>query len=54
MHTKLYSEILKGRNHLGDPAIDGTIILKLILKKQDVRVAPDSVCASVAGFVRTQ
>jgi hypothetical protein len=33
MHTKFYSEILKGRDHLGDLGIDRRITLKWILKK---------------------
>jgi hypothetical protein len=32
MHT-FYLEKLKGRDHLGDPGIDGRIILKCILSR---------------------
>jgi hypothetical protein len=35
---KWYVENLKGRDHLEDLSVDGNIILKLILKKQDLRV----------------
>jgi len=28
----------KGKNHLGDPDVDGRIILRLIFRKWDVRV----------------
>jgi hypothetical protein len=38
MHTKLCSEYLKETDLLGDLGIDGKILLKQILKKQDVRV----------------
>jgi hypothetical protein len=36
MYTKLWPENLKGRDHLGDPGIDGWTILKWNLKKQGV------------------
>jgi len=29
---------LRGRDHLGDPGVDGRIILRWIFRKQDVRV----------------
>jgi hypothetical protein len=38
MQTEVYSENLKGRSHLGDLGVDGMIILKMVLKKLDVRV----------------
>jgi len=28
----------KGKNHVGDPGVDGKIILRWIFKKRDVRV----------------
>jgi len=33
MHTKLWSEHLKGRDHLGDSAVDERIIFEWILEK---------------------
>jgi hypothetical protein len=33
MHTKFYSDNLKGRDHLGDRDVDGRAILKWILNK---------------------
>jgi hypothetical protein len=33
MHTKLWFENLKGRDHLEDLGVDGKIILELILGK---------------------
>jgi hypothetical protein len=36
IHTKCSPENLKGTDHFGYLDIDGRIILKLILKKQDV------------------
>jgi hypothetical protein len=38
MRTKFLLETLKGTDHLGDVGIEGSIILKWILKKQVVRV----------------
>jgi hypothetical protein len=38
MLAKYSSENLKGRDHLVDPPIDGTIILKLIYKKLGMHV----------------
>jgi hypothetical protein len=32
MHTKFYSENMKGRDHSGDLEVDGNIIIKCILK----------------------
>jgi hypothetical protein len=33
MHTKSYVKNLKGRDHMGDLDIDGSVILKWTLKK---------------------
>jgi hypothetical protein len=33
MHTKLYSKNVKGRDHLGDIAVGGGIIINCILDK---------------------
>jgi hypothetical protein len=41
---KLWSGNMKGRDHLEDLSIDGRLILKLILKRLDVRVQ--------TGFIR--
>jgi hypothetical protein len=38
VNTKSQSKNIKKRNHLGDLGVDGKIILKLILKKQGVRM----------------
>jgi hypothetical protein len=38
MHKKIWSEKLKRRYYLGDVNADTAIILKRILKKQDVRM----------------
>jgi hypothetical protein len=38
MHTKFQSENRKERDHLGGLGIHGRIILKWILKKQNVRM----------------
>jgi hypothetical protein len=38
MHKKCWSENTKGRDYLGDLGLDGTIVLKWILKKKGVRV----------------
>jgi hypothetical protein len=37
IHKKIWSGNLKGRDHLGDTGICGRIILKWILKKQNMR-----------------
>jgi hypothetical protein len=34
---------LRGRNHLGEPGVDGRIILKLIFMKCDVRLWTGSI-----------
>lgn len=39
MHIKLWSENLKGRDHLEDLDVDVRIILKRVLKKQGWRVS---------------
>jgi len=38
MQKKIWSEYLKGRDHLGHPSVDGSILLKWILRKYGVRV----------------
>jgi len=38
MHSNFYSENVKGRDHLGDQGVDGKVILKLILRKQCMRL----------------
>jgi hypothetical protein len=38
MHTKFYSVSVKERDHVGDPGVDGRIILKQILEKLCVTV----------------
>jgi hypothetical protein len=38
MHTKFWSENLKGRDHSDDLSVDGRIILEWILNKQFRRV----------------
>jgi hypothetical protein len=38
MHTILWLETLKGRDHLEDVDVDGRLILKWILGKQDWKV----------------
>jgi hypothetical protein len=38
MHRKCKSEVLKGRDHLGDLDVDLKVILKWILKKYDMKV----------------
>jgi hypothetical protein len=35
VHTGIWWEDLREGNHLGDPGVDGRIILKLIFKKWD-------------------
>jgi hypothetical protein len=37
MHTEFYSGIFRGRTLLLDLGIDGSVILKYILKEQSVR-----------------
>jgi hypothetical protein len=38
IHTKFWSENLKGRDHLGNPHVDGRIKLKRIVKKEGMKV----------------
>jgi hypothetical protein len=38
MHTEFQSKNLKGRDHLEDLSIDGSVILKCVLKKYGVRM----------------
>jgi len=38
MHTKFLAEILKGRDHFEELGRDGRPTLRLILKKQGVRI----------------
>ena len=37
MHTAFWWGNLREKDHLGDPGVDGRIILRCILKKWDVR-----------------
>jgi hypothetical protein len=37
MHTKFWLENLKGRGHVEDEGRDGKIVLKWIMREQDVR-----------------
>jgi len=37
MHSKFWSENLKGRDHSEDLGVDGRILLECILGKQDVQ-----------------
>jgi hypothetical protein len=41
MHAKLYFGNLKGRDHLGKLGVDRRVILKLILKKDGVRMCTE-------------
>jgi hypothetical protein len=57
MHTKCLSKNLKKRDHLGYLVIDAMIMLKLILKKQGVRVWTGFTCLRIrisGGFLKTQ
>jgi len=47
INKKVWSEILKGRDHLGDLARDGMIILRWIFKELGCGV--DYVCLAVDG-----
>jgi len=38
MHTEFWLETLKGRDHLEDIGVDGTIILEWILEKYGAKV----------------
>ena len=44
--TELYS-VLRERDHLGDPDVDRTIILKWIFRKYDVGVWAGSSCLRI-------
>jgi hypothetical protein len=37
-YLKVYSEHVRGRNHLGNQGVDGRTLLKLILEKYCVRI----------------
>jgi hypothetical protein len=44
MHTKFLSEYLKGGNDWDEISVGGRIILKLILKKEDLRILIGLIC----------
>jgi hypothetical protein len=57
IYTRFYSDNLKGRVRLGDPAVDNWIILKRILNKYGVRVLLGLKWLKVgpsAGLLRTR
>jgi hypothetical protein len=41
MHTKFYSEDLKGKDYLQNLGVDGMTLLERIVEKQDIRVWPN-------------
>ena len=45
MYTKFWLGNLKERNHLGDPGVDGRIILRWIFRKLDNEELNDLYCS---------
>ena len=47
MYTGFWSGNLKGRDHLGDPGVEGRIILRRILRKWDVGAWTGLICLRI-------